>query len=100
MHSFADHNCIHAMIALINKHPIIKLNVVTSQSYSSFVHSVKHDTLGGYGVRCSIDGCYVCSSGLLEAMGYDFVTLVLLFFIFYENFFPKFKLALIPLKCI
>ena len=63
MHSFADHNCIHAMIALINKHPTVKLNVATSQSYSSFVHSVKHEILGGYGVRCSIDGCYVCSSG-------------------------------------
>ena len=56
MHSFADHHCIHAMIALINKPPIIKLNVATSQSYSSFVHSVKHEILGGYGVRCSIDG--------------------------------------------
>ena len=63
MHSFADHNCIHAMISLINKHPIIKLNVATSQSYSSFVHSVKHEILGGYGVRCIIDGCNVCSSG-------------------------------------
>ena len=60
---FADHNCIHAMIAMINKHPIIKLNVATSQSYSSFVHSVKHEILGGYGVRCIIDSCYVCSSG-------------------------------------
>ena len=63
MHSFADHNYIHAMIAMINKHPIIKLNVATSQFYSSFVHSVKHEILGGYGVRYSIDGCDVCSSG-------------------------------------
>ena len=58
-----EYNCIHAMIALINKHPTVKLNVATSQSYSSFVHSVKHEILGGYVVRCSIDGCYVCSSG-------------------------------------
>ena len=53
--SFADHNCIHVMIALINKHPIIKLNVATSQSYSSFVHSVKHEILGGYKMWSSID---------------------------------------------
>ena len=63
IHSSADHNCIHAMIYLINKYPIIKLNVATSQSFSSFVHSVKHEILGGYGVRCGIDSCYVCSSG-------------------------------------
>ena len=29
IHSFADHNCTHAMIAMINKHPIIKLDVTT-----------------------------------------------------------------------
>ena len=63
IHSFANHNCIHVMIGLINKRPIIKLNVATSQRYSSFVHSVKHEILGGYEVRCSIDNCYVCSSG-------------------------------------
>ena len=65
----------------------VKLNVATSQSYSSFVHSVKHEILGGYGVRCSIDGCYVCSSDLLEAMGYDFVTLALLIYFFSKNLF-------------
>ena len=33
IHSFADHNCIHTMIARINKHPTVKFNVATSQSY-------------------------------------------------------------------
>ena len=61
IHTFADHNCIHAMIALINKHSIIKLNVATSHSYSSFVHSVK--LLCDYEVRCSVDICHMCSSG-------------------------------------
>ena len=32
IHSFTDDNCIHAIIALINKHRIIKLNVATSHS--------------------------------------------------------------------
>ena len=63
MHSFADHNCIHAMIALVNKHSIIELNVATIQSYSSFVHSVKYEILGGYEVSCSVDNYNVCSSG-------------------------------------
>ena len=54
MHSFANHNCIHASI---NKHPIIKLDVATSQSYSSFVYSVKHTILGGYGARLTTSMC-------------------------------------------
>ena len=52
-HSFADHNCIH----------IKKLNVATSQSYSSCIHFVKHEILVGYELRCNVDNCYVCSSG-------------------------------------
>ena len=79
IHSFPDQNCIHAMIAMINKHRIIKLNVTTSQSYSSFVYFVKHDILGGYELRFSVDNCYVCSSGYMEAMWYDSVALALLF---------------------
>ena len=51
------------MIALINNHPIIKHNITTGQSYSSFVHFVKHEILGGYELRYNVDHCYVCSSG-------------------------------------
>ena len=43
IHAFADNNCLHAMIALINKHPIVKLIVATSKCNPSFVRSVKHD---------------------------------------------------------
>ena len=45
IHSLNDQNFIFVTISLINKHPIIKLNAATSQSYLSFVHSVKHEIL-------------------------------------------------------
>ena len=31
MHTFANQNCLHAMTALINKHPIIRLKTTTIQ---------------------------------------------------------------------
>ena len=36
-HAFADHNCLHAMIDLLNKSPLIKALVTTSISFLHFV---------------------------------------------------------------
>ena len=35
-HVFADHNCLHAMIDLLNKSPLIKALVTTSISFFTF----------------------------------------------------------------
>ena len=41
-HAFADHNCLHAMIALLNKSPLIKAQATsTSTSPPHFVSFVK-----------------------------------------------------------
>ena len=46
---------------------------------------MKHEILDGYEVRCSIDSCYVCTSGYLETMGYDFVVLAIFLFRTYSS---------------
>jgi len=62
MHTFAQHNCLFYMIDLINKSPIIKVRVTTSQAIQSFVFSVKRDILNSYEFLCSVPDCYGCTN--------------------------------------
>ena len=47
-HVFADHNCLHAMINLLNKSPLIKAQVTTSTSLPHFVSFVKQQCFRQY----------------------------------------------------
>ena len=60
-HAFADHNCLHAMIDLLNKSPLIKAQVTTSTSLPHFVSFVKQQCFRQYEYFCSVDNCYVCN---------------------------------------
>ena len=58
-HVFADSNCVHAIIDLINKSPIIKAHITSSNSLPHFVSIVKTEIVKHYNLECNIDGCYV-----------------------------------------
>ena len=60
-HAFADHNCLHAMIDLLNKSPLIKAQVTTSTSLPHFVSFVKQQCFRQYEYFCSVNNCYVCN---------------------------------------
>ena len=47
-HAFADHNCLHAMIDLLNKSLLIKAQVTTSISLQHFVSLVKQQYFRQY----------------------------------------------------
>ena len=64
LHTLADHNCFHVMIALINKQSVIRFKTTTIQPYSSFVQFVKHKILDGYDVLCTISNFYYVSQRL------------------------------------
>ena len=64
VHTFADHNCHPAMIALINKQPTIRLKMTTVQQYSLVVQFVKHTICDGNEVLCIIANSYVCSTDM------------------------------------
>ena len=60
-HVFADHNCLLAMIDLLNKSPLIKSQVTTSVNLPPFVSFVKQQCFRRYGYFCSVNNCYVCN---------------------------------------
>ena len=47
-HVFADHNCLHAMIDLLNKSPLIKAQVTASVNFPHFVSFVKQQCFRRY----------------------------------------------------
>ena len=55
-HVFADHNCLHAMIDLLNKSPLIKAQVTASVNLPHFVSFVKQKCFRRYE-----NDCYVCN---------------------------------------
>ena len=60
-HAISDHNCLHAMINLLNKSPLIKAQVTTSISLPHFVSFVKQQCCRQYEYFCSAIDCYVCN---------------------------------------
>ena len=60
-HAFAYHNCLHAMIYLLNKSPLIKAQVTTSISLPHFVSFVKQQCFRHYEYGCSVNNYYVCN---------------------------------------
>ena len=60
-HVFADHNCLHAMIDLLNKSPLIKAQVTTSVNLPHFVSFVKQQCFKRYEYFCRANDCYVCN---------------------------------------
>ena len=54
-HAFADHNCLHAMIDLLNKSPLIKAQVTTSISLPHFVSLVKQQCFRQYEHFCNVN---------------------------------------------
>ena len=61
-HAFADRNCLHAMIDLMNQSPEIKMHVATCTSLAHFISIVKQTILQSYRLLCNVAGCYVCSN--------------------------------------
>ena len=60
-HVFADHNCLHAMIDLLNKSPLIKAQVTASVNLPHFVSFVKQQCFRRYEYFCNVNNCYVCN---------------------------------------
>ena len=60
-HVFADHNCLHAMIDLLNKSPLIKAQVTASVNLPHFVSFVKQQCFRRYEYFCNVNDCYVCN---------------------------------------
>ena len=60
-HAFADHNCLHAMIDLLNKSPLTKVQVTASISLPHFVSFVKQQCFRHYECFCNVNNCYVCN---------------------------------------
>ena len=60
-HVFADHNCLHAMIDLLNKSPLIKAHVTASVNLRHFVSFVKQQCFRRYEYFCEVNDCYVCN---------------------------------------
>ena len=60
-HVFADHNCLHAMIDLLNKSPLIKAQVTTSVNLPHFVSFMTQKCFRRYEYFCSVNNCYVCN---------------------------------------
>ena len=61
-HAFADRNCLHAMIDLMNQSPEIKMHVATCTSLAHFISIVKQTILQSYRLLCNVAGYYVCSN--------------------------------------
>ena len=59
--ALADHNCLHAMIVLLNKSPLIKAQVTTSTSLPHFVSFVKQQCFRQYENFCNVNNCYACN---------------------------------------
>ena len=59
--AFADHNCLHAMINLLNKSALNKAQVTTSISLPHFVSFVKQQCFRHYEYFCYVNNCYVCN---------------------------------------
>ena len=60
-HAFADKNCLHAMVDLMNQSPEIKMYVATCTSLAHCISIVKYAILQSYRLLCNVAGCYVCS---------------------------------------
>ena len=60
-HVFADYNCLHAMIDLLNKSPLIKAQVTASVNLPHFVSFVKQQCFRRYEYFCNVNDCYVCN---------------------------------------
>ena len=60
-HAFADHNCLVAMLVLINKSPDIRTFILDCTNISQFTSFVKVRLFGQYSYFCHILNCYVCT---------------------------------------
>ena len=56
-----DHNCLHAMIDLLNKSPLIKAQVTASVNLPHFVSFVKQQCFRRYEYFFNVNDCYVCN---------------------------------------
>ena len=61
--ALADRKCLHAMIDLLNKSPLIKAQVTTGISLPHFVSFVKQQCFRHYEYFCNVNvkDCYVCN---------------------------------------
>ena len=60
-HVFADHNCLHASIDLLNKSPLIEAQVTSSISLPHFVSFVKQQCFRHYEYFYNVNDYYVCN---------------------------------------